>query len=75
MAWEDFEDTVQRSRRPQLTRNVGAAAPKTPKTPNEGVLDKAKQVAGQTARLGAGAAKATARFVKNTVVDIGRVLD
>lgn len=70
MAWEDFEDTTQRSRRPQLTRNVGAASVKTTPAPKDGFLDKVGQVAGQTAGLAASAAKGLAGFVKNSAVDI-----
>lgn len=71
MAWEDFEDTVQRSRRPQLTRNVGAAdTSRTLAPPKEGFFDKVGQVVGQTTKLGASGVKAVGGFVKNSAVDI-----
>lgn len=73
MAWEDFHsaESVARSRRPQLTRNVGGASTSRTFAPKkEGFLDKVGQVAGQTARLGASGVKATGGFIKNSAVDI-----
>lgn len=71
MAWQDFEDTTQRSRRPQLTRNVGGTTTPRPTTPpREGFIDKAKQVVGQTAGLGVSGVKAVGGFIKNSAVDI-----